>query len=367
MLNRVIAVAATAALAGGMALAATAVAKPGDYIVGDSSDSRLYRVNPTTGGTTTLSDDPRLDATNDPVFGPNGLIYFVDYESFSANGAVFSYNPKTHATKVVSQDEQFTQPVAIARAPSGDLFVADIGPTSSADDGAIFRVNPKNGNTKLINTPAIAEPGAIVIPPNGKLIVSDLSDPFVYRVNPGNGGLTTIANESDGLVAEGGMTRAPDGTLYLLDIATDVMQSIDPATGEVEDAGENVSTEGYGLSFDFCRNEVISTDGNDLFGKVPGSNTERMIDGALTYPEGLEVEPPRCLGRTATITGTNGKDVLKGSKFADVIAGLGGGDKITGLGKGDRICGGGGADSLNGGSGSDRCQGGPGKDAQASC
>jgi hypothetical protein len=211
------------------------------------------------------------------------------------------------------------------------------------------------------------EPGAVVIPANGKLIVSDLNDPFVYRVNPQTGTLTTIADAGDGLVAKGGIAQAPDGTLYLQDIDTDVMQSVDPVTGAVDDAGEDAITEGYGLAFDFFRGEVISTDGNDLFGLVPGSDTNRTVDAALDYPVGIGVEPPRCAGRTATIMGTTGKDVLKGSKFADVIAGLGGGDTLKGVGGKDRICGGGGNDEIDGGAGGDTCKGQAGRDRQKRC
>jgi len=64
-----------------------------------------------------------------------------------------------------------------------------------------------------------------------------------------------------------------------------------------------------------------------------------------------------CFAREATITGTDGPDVLRGTPGNDVILGLGGDDVVNG-GKGnDRICSGDGADSMRGGPGADRIDG----------
>ena len=75
---------------------------------------------------------------------------------------------------------------------------------------------------------------------------------------------------------------------------------------------------------------------------------------------------PECLGRTATIVGTNGNDQLDGTDGNDVIVAKGGNDKIEHLHHGtDRVCGNGGQDeikaqdsdkaSVNGGQGYDKC------------
>jgi uncharacterized repeat protein (TIGR02543 family) len=109
------------------------------------------------------------------------------------------------------------------------------------------------------------------------------------------------------------------------------------------------------------------------------------------------IPPPvtaTCNGETATIVGTEGKDVLKGTPQADVIAGLGGKDQIKGRKGNDLVCagagkdkvvGGAGADDLfgeggadllngnkgndhlNGGPGEDKCHGGSGNNTKASC
>jgi Ca2+-binding RTX toxin-like protein len=58
-----------------------------------------------------------------------------------------------------------------------------------------------------------------------------------------------------------------------------------------------------------------------------------------------------CLGKSATIVGTDGDDVIRGTDRRDVIIGLGGNDTIDGLGDADTICGGDGNDVISTGEG----------------
>jgi Ca2+-binding RTX toxin-like protein len=53
---------------------------------------------------------------------------------------------------------------------------------------------------------------------------------------------------------------------------------------------------------------------------------------------------PSCLGRQATIVGTPGSDVRRGTNRADVIVTFGGNDRVLGRGGRDRICSGTGDD-----------------------
>lgn len=71
-----------------------------------------------------------------------------------------------------------------------------------------------------------------------------------------------------------------------------------------------------------------------------------------------EAAPGTCGGRTITILGTAGNDVLHGTRRADVIAGLGGNDTVNGREGNDTICGGAGADQVRGNAGADRLFGG---------
>ncbi len=95
-----------------------------------------------------------------------------------------------------------------------------------------------------------------------------------------------------------------------------------------------------------------------------------VIDGVIylgTTDSRLYRLSPTCGGRSATIVGTNGKDVRTGTRDRDVIAGLGGNDKLSGLAGDDLICGGTGRDALRGGGGEDLCKGGKGRDTSSKC
>jgi hypothetical protein len=96
-------------------------------------------------------------------------------------------------------------------------------------------------------------------------------------------------------------------------------------------------------------------------------------------------KPGKCGGKTATITGTNSGEPLRGTGGKDVIQALGGKDLVKGGAGNDLICGGTGKDTLRGNAGKDKllgeggkdllsggakpdtCVGGPGKDAEKSC
>ena len=70
--------------------------------------------------------------------------------------------------------------------------------------------------------------------------------------------------------------------------------------------------------------------------------------------------PPSCLGRTATIVGTDGDDILLGTVGKDVIQAGRGDDTVLGDRGGDVICGGPGTDFVRGGRNNDTVHGGPG-------
>ena len=63
---------------------------------------------------------------------------------------------------------------------------------------------------------------------------------------------------------------------------------------------------------------------------------------------------PSCFGKSATIVGSAGNDVLRGTPRADVIHGLSGDDRIIGRAGNDRICAGQGEDLVRAGGGRDR-------------
>jgi Ca2+-binding RTX toxin-like protein len=97
---------------------------------------------------------------------------------------------------------------------------------------------------------------------------------------------------------------------------------------------------------------------------LDGTNQQQgFVTSSAIDPCGLAVDADTtCMGRTATIIGTLGRDKLKGTKHADVIAGRGGRDTVTARGGNDIVCGGAGKDTLKGDAGNDKLSGGKGRD-----
>ncbi len=130
--------------------------------------------------------------------------------------------------------------------------------------------------------------------------------------------------------------------------------------GDTQPTKGSVEQEFAGDPFTYTPNQGFKgTDTFDVnsfdalgFGTDRGTVTIRVVPAALL----------KCGGKTATILGFRGKDVLKGTPGKDVIVGLGGRDTIKGRGGKDVICGGGANDVLVGGPKRDRLLGGPGND-----
>jgi hemolysin type calcium-binding protein len=352
----------TVALSALFAVASTAHARPGDVIVGDSSNAKVFRLKPATGAKTVISDDPKLVSPSDSVFGPNGALYVSDYGANGGTGAVFKINTRTGATTTLAGGAPFVQPDGIARGPNGDLFATDLdAEPSGGNAGALFRVDARSGGVKLVSSvadgAALAGPVGVVVPPNGKPIVATFT-PSIVQVNPRTGAQHVIASAADGLTEAGGLARAPDGTLYTA--GSSGIDSVNPRTGHVRHVS-SAPADGYGMAIDF-HGDVLSQTSSDVLLANPRTGNFKTIGQGFGYAEGFEVQPPRCGGRTATIVGTTRRDTLPGSKFADVIAGLDGKDVIKGKPGNDLICAGAGNDVIRDTRGKNKVDCGPGHD-----
>lgn len=91
------------------------------------------------------------------------------------------------------------------------------------------------------------------------------------------------------------------------------------------------------------------------------ATTTLIVAGAPTTPAFAQ-NAPTCMGKPATIVGTDNDDHLVGTDRNDVIVALGGNDFIAGIGGVDTICAGPGDDFVSGGPGNDVIQGEAGDD-----
>ena len=343
-----------------IAVAVPVSAKPGDIIVGDSAADTVVRVKPRTGAVRLISNDSRLVDPNDVAIGRDGTLYVADYGAFPAgnDGAVFAINPRNGNTRVVSDDELFERPDGIALGPDGDLYVSNL-------DGPLLRVRLPGGATSIASEDPLAVGSVgVVVPPDGLPLVGDFE--LIARVDLATGAAATVSDSTNGLEAGYGLALGTDGTIYTVESAAG-LEAVNPRSGAVDDLSGPVSYGGYGIARDLRGRVLIQNTGEITTVNPRNGAIAPVASAGLNYPEGMEVEPPRCQGLTATIVGTHRRDVLKGSRFGDVIAGIGGRDKIRGKGGRDVICGGDGPDRISGGAGKDRCKGQAGRDRERGC
>jgi uncharacterized delta-60 repeat protein len=257
-----------------------------------------------------------------------------------------SFGPDANGTQrlEVGGDSAVT---AVTLQPDGGIVLAGSARVAARDTATLTRLLPagtpdpgfSDDGTLTVSAGGNEGFSAIAIQPNGKIVAAGnttapggKSDMLVMRFQPngqpdttfGNGGRVVVDLGGDDVV--GALALQPDGRIV-------VVGTTDPGTEAIA---------------------VVRLQGDSSAG--PGGG------GAGGAGGGAAAGVPRCAGKPATVIGTAGRDLLKGTKKADVIAGLGGNDTINGLAGNDIVCGGAGADRLTGGAGADRLLGDAGAD-----
>lgn len=118
-----------------------------------------------------------------------------------------------------------------------------------------------------------------------------------------------------------------------------------------------VSTQTYGGSIDKTFSSGIYYVGvRSAVSSNSKGSYNLLLSGNIVKPVGT------CNGKLATLSGTNGNDVIQGTAGNDVIQAFGGNDVILGLAGNDVVCGGVGDDVLQGADGVDKLFGDAGND-----
>jgi streptogramin lyase len=341
-------IAALGAACAALALATPAVAKPGDLIVGASFDQRVLRVDPATGTTTTISDDADFSSPSGTAFAPNGDLFVADYDV-----GVLRIPKGSSAATEIAGEPTVEQAVFVHYHPDGFLYQPDF----QAEDNPVFRISTSGSVTPFVDDePLLPAPFGVEVGHNGALYVSDLGGRIV-EIDPKTRALSTVATVGQDLY---GLGLTAKNRLLVADQDDNRLVEVNPKTGTQRTLADDLPSAPYEAAE--APNGKLYVIGDEITEINPETGSQRLV--ADQPGEGLEIEPPKCRGRLATIVGSKRNDKLKGSKFSDVIAGLGGKDKIKGLNGKDRLCGGKGKDKLKGGKGRDKLDGGPGKDRE---
>lgn len=375
-----------AALAAALAPSGAA-AKPGDILAADDNyggfgePGAWLRIDPATGAHTVLS---MATGANDNPEGIGidslGRILLIDRDAPGAPnypGTISRLDLRTGARTTLFTGTPMETPADIVPAPGGGYLFVDSDSNGSGGDppGQVFRLPEAGGTpTALTSSTLLEDPNDLVVFPDGSIYVSDSragADGGVFRIAPGGEPISLFTGTD--AQRPTGLGSTPDGDLLVaVDGDTPGLLRLDPRTRAV------APVVALGIALQRPQDVAMAPDGTIYVSdpeQPPFNGTVVQVDpktkvvsflasGApLGYINAIALEPPTCMGRTATIVGSTEKDRLVGSKFADVIVGLAGNDKIKG-GKGkDRICAGGGRDQVSGGGGKDRCSGGGGRDS----
>jgi len=315
-----------------------------DRSAGTEGRGTLFRVNPTNGNRTVISNFGNFSQGElgiDPVgiaLNASGNVLVID------NGAdiLFSVNSSNGNRTVISDFSDSGQgPIGItesgvALGTSGDILVIDED-AGTDSRGALFSVNPANGNRTIISDfgdPAQGQlgidPNGVALGPSGDILVIDHGTGTfflgaLFDVNPANGNRVIISDFGNSLKGPVG------GNLHGVALV-------------VSCGGKLATRVGTPLA-----DNITGTAGPDVMNLLGGNDTANGGDG------------------NDLICGGAGNDTLNGGNGGDRLLGKGGNDILNGDAGNDRLKGGPGKDTMNGGTENDRCIGGPGSDTASSC
>jgi len=192
------------------------------------------------------------------TFGPNGNLYFLEniygqIRMADPNGNISTIHPNfplpnlpgNQATNYARGELFF--PWYLAVDAQNNIYVSELDNYQLPSEGAIYKISPSgnislfagSGNVGSMDGPAYAasfnNPGCMIFDPLGNLLVSDLGNNKIRKIDP-NGNVTTYAGNglsgnTDGLLNSStltpvSMTFTPNGNLYFSDITDFAIREI---------------------------------------------------------------------------------------------------------------------------------------------
>jgi streptogramin lyase len=232
----------------------------------------VLRVDAVSGTMTVLASGGDFSEPSGVVFAPNGDLYVVDEDAFltktGKGGAIFCISSATGECTTVFRDSCFSTPLALAVAPSGDIyftcFIEDshrhglvrLSPTTGAvsvlasglgvgwygvaigtsgvvyatvnnypeSSGGVLRVNPSSGAVDTVTWGgSLTSPAGLALDAAGNLIVTNIPDPSnanspgqVFRVNAVTGVQALLSAGKD-LWEPYGVAVARNGDILVYD------------------------------------------------------------------------------------------------------------------------------------------------------
>lgn len=152
-----------------------------------SSSNQIFRLNPLTGGATSLGV-PGLGLVDGFVVEPSGDLLIANSDEVSR------YARSTGQLSTVATGAFFS-PNGIAQAADGRVFI-----TEFFED--LLEVDPATGGYSLVTGTELSIPGLIAVRSDGDLIVENFSPSVLYRIDPDTGLRTLFSDDLPTFVRE---------------------------------------------------------------------------------------------------------------------------------------------------------------------
>lgn len=238
-----------------------AIDKQGRLLAGSVVGNAIWQVDRNTGAAKVLVDGPEGQA-DDIAIGPKGEMAWTNYlmgmlryrENDSAPMRVLAKdlpglnsldfdrrNGKLYASQVFLGDALWEIDVAGTKPPR--LIAKDLGGLNGFEvgpDGMIYgplwfknsvvKVDPSNGAVTVINN-QFKTPAAANLDGKGNLWVVDTATGELCKVELASGRKATVAKLKTAL---DNLAIAPEGTIYVSNMADNSVEAVDPATGSVK-------------------------------------------------------------------------------------------------------------------------------------
>jgi DNA-binding beta-propeller fold protein YncE len=166
-------------------------------------------------------DDPYLVYVANRQVVKGGSQWPVILRADATTGAL------TELSRNGRQGNLLVHPYDLAIESDGDLILAEMGqfaPDDSTPDGAIVRVDPRNGMQSLVSKGGgLVDPAAVAVAPDGALYVVEnvgtQGVPAVIRIDPASGAQSVVAQGGE-LCNPFGIALEPGGDLIVADYGT---------------------------------------------------------------------------------------------------------------------------------------------------
>ncbi len=362
-------VAGAATLRGGDAIVADS-RYPGPASEPDGGGGAIMRIPSLGGIRTVLASGGNLIEPVDVAVMRSGKLVVADRGENGAitpeaNGMLVRINPLNAGQALLTIGSSYN-PSAVVIGPRGDILVADIGPTDDpvSADGQIVRFNPRRGVPRQVTAGGLlVNPRGIALAPDGTLLVADSGETDRLLSIDSINGTQRVLFTGPPLADPRGVAADADGTIVIADASGSLLRYSPGAHAFTQVLSGPPIAEPSDLARTLSGAFAVADRTSPVLRLAPGGATSLLSAGTpgVNEPAGI-ASVETCAGKVATIVGTPGDDVLRGTHFPDVIVGGGGNDLLTGGLRKDRLCGGPGRDTLIGGFGRDTLRGGPGRD-----